>query len=161
MGKGQFIFEAFSKALEVIPRQLCENAGFDSVDILSALRKKHSYECEKDDGVWYGVNISKGGICDTFMTGVWEPRDNKCNSLVAATEAACIILSIDETVINPKTQDPGGAGTPGLGGRLGREKMINNSKTMNNPMDVANMGVVPRTGNLAPGVSYMKGRGGG
>jgi len=161
MGKGQLIVIAFAKALEVIPRQLCDNAGFDSIDVLSALRKKHACNNEKEDGTWYGVNIATGGICDTLEAGVWEPRDNKCNSLAAATEATCIILSIDETVVNPKTQDPGGAGTPGLGGRLGREKMINNSKTMNKSMDVANMGVVPRTGNLAPGVSYMKGRGGG
>lgn len=158
-GKGQLIVMALAKALEVIPRQLCDNAGFDSIDVLSALRKKHASNHEKEDGTWYGVNINTGGICDTFETGVWEPRDNKCNSLVAATEATCIILSIDETVVNPKTQDPGGAGTSGLGNRTGGGQSLTNS--MLNPMDMANMGGGARAGKLGPGVSYMKGRGGG
>jgi T-complex protein 1 subunit eta len=43
-GKEQMIVSAFSKALEVIPRQLCDNAGLDSTDILSSLRKKHAQE---------------------------------------------------------------------------------------------------------------------
>jgi T-complex protein 1 subunit eta len=40
-GKQQLLLAAFAKALEVIPRQLCENAGFDSTDILNKLRHKH------------------------------------------------------------------------------------------------------------------------
>lgn len=40
-GKQQLLIGAFAKALEVIPRQLCENAGFDSTDILNKLRKRH------------------------------------------------------------------------------------------------------------------------
>lgn len=42
------------------------------------------------------------GVCDTFKSGVWEPTINKRNSLRSATEAACLILSIDETVKNPQ-----------------------------------------------------------
>jgi len=154
-GKEQLIVAAYAKALEVIPRQLCENAGLDATDILSALRRKHF----SGDGkaCWYGVNIEEGGITDTFDLGVWEPSDNKMNSLQAATEAACVILSIDETVISPKSQDPGaqasgmmggGGGGGGAGGMMG------------NAMDIANSGG-PRTGQMGPGVSYMKGRGGG
>merc|ERR1719253_2260416 len=105
-GKGQLIVTAFAKALEVVPRQLCDNAGFDSTDILSSLRRKHVHD---DDGKWYGVDIANGGICDTFNSGVWEPSDNKANSYASSTEAACVILSIDETVINPRSQDPGAA----------------------------------------------------
>ena len=41
-GKEQLIITAFAKALEVIPRQLCDNAGFDSTNILNRLREKHS-----------------------------------------------------------------------------------------------------------------------
>jgi len=40
-GKQQLVIEAFAKALEVIPRQLCDNAGFDATDILNKLRQKH------------------------------------------------------------------------------------------------------------------------
>lgn len=159
-GKEQLIVLAYSKALEVIPRQLCENAGIDAMDTLSALRRKHSQE--GDDAKWYGVNIEEGGITDTFELGVWEPSDNKMNSFNAATEAACVILSIDETIISPPSQDPGaqasgmmgGAGGPPMGGGAPMGGM------MGSAMDVANSGG-PRAGQLAPGVSYMKGRGGG
>ncbi len=42
MGKQQLMIAAFAKALEVIPRQLCDNAGFDATDILNKLRQKHA-----------------------------------------------------------------------------------------------------------------------
>lgn len=41
-GKEQLIIAAFAKALEIIPRQLCDNAGFDSTSILNKLRQKHA-----------------------------------------------------------------------------------------------------------------------
>jgi T-complex protein 1 subunit eta len=150
-GKEQMIVSAYSKALEVIPRQLCENAGLDATDILAALRRKHAQE--GDEACWYGVDIEEGGITDTFVLGVWEPSDNKINSLQAATEAACVILSIDETVISPKSQDPGAQATGMIGGSGGF------GGAMSNAMDIANSGG-PRSGRMAPGVSYMKGRGG-
>jgi T-complex protein 1 subunit eta len=31
-----------AKALEIIPRQLCDNAGFDATNILNKLRQKHA-----------------------------------------------------------------------------------------------------------------------
>mmetsp|Transcript_34378 Transcript_34378/g.63562 ORF Transcript_34378/g.63562 Transcript_34378/m.63562 type:complete len:591 (-) Transcript_34378:119-1891(-) len=156
-GKGQLIVSAFAKALEVVPRQLCDNAGFDATDILSALRRKHAQD---DDGKWYGVDITNGGICDTFDSGVWEPSDNKCNSMAAASEAACVILSIDETVVNPRSQDPGAAtGMPG-GPEMGGGKPLSNM--MGNAMDAVNAQKGgSRSGNFGNGVSWMKGRGGG
>ena len=41
-GKEQLIIAAVARSLEVIPRQLCDNAGFDSMNILNRLRQKHS-----------------------------------------------------------------------------------------------------------------------
>ena len=41
-GKEQLLISAFARALEVIPRQLCDNAGFDSTNILNKLRQKHA-----------------------------------------------------------------------------------------------------------------------
>ncbi len=40
-GKEQLIVTAVAKALEIIPRQLCDNAGFDSTNILNRLRERH------------------------------------------------------------------------------------------------------------------------
>jgi T-complex protein 1 subunit eta len=151
-GKGQLIISAFAKSLEVVPQQLCDNAGFDATDILSALRRKHAQD---DDGKWYGVDIAEGDICDTFESGVWEPSDNKCNSLAAAAEAACVILSIDETVVNPRSQDPGGAAAQQ---QMMQQKPMSNM--MGNAMDAVNAQKGgSRSGNLGNGVSYMRGRG--
>jgi len=102
-GKQQLIISRFAQALEVIPRTLSDNAGFDSTDILNKLRYVHA---KGPEGKWFGVDINTGGITDTFDTFVWEPSIVKINSITAATEAACLILSIDETVKNPKSEDP-------------------------------------------------------
>lgn len=41
-GKEQLLIGAMAKAFEVIPRQLCENAGFDATNILNKLRQSHA-----------------------------------------------------------------------------------------------------------------------
>ena len=60
-----------------------------------------------------------GGVVDTYGSFVWEPALVKINALTAATEAACLVLSVDETVRNPKSEGPDGQGGPGrgMGGR--------------------------------------------
>lgn len=127
LGKQQLIMNAFAKALEVIPRQVADNAGIDSTDVLNKLRKEHATS-KNGEGKWMGVDVLNDGVCDTFLAGVWEPAANKLNSLAAATEAACCILSIDETVRNPQSEKPGapsqGVGL-GAGGRgAGSRKMV-------------------------------------
>ncbi|WP_395239384.1 TCP-1/cpn60 chaperonin family protein, partial [Salmonella sp. s54412] len=67
-GKEQLLIAAMAKALEVIPRQLCDNAGFDATNILNKLRQKHS-----QGGIWYGVDINHEDIADNFEMCVWEP----------------------------------------------------------------------------------------
>ena len=98
-GKEQMILSAFARSFEIIPRQLCENAGFDATDILNKLRQKHSDK----EGKWYGVDINKEDISDNFESTVWEPAVVKINSITAACEAACLILSIDETIKAPRS----------------------------------------------------------
>ncbi|KAG1360634.1 putative T-complex protein 1 subunit eta [Cocos nucifera] len=99
-GKSQLFINSYAKALEVIPRQLCDNAGFDATDVLNKLRQKHA----SGEGANYGVDINTGGIADSFANFVWEPAVVKINAINAATEAACLILSVDETVKNPKSE---------------------------------------------------------
>jgi T-complex protein 1 subunit eta len=110
LGKQQLIMAAFAKALETIPRQVSDNAGMDSTDVLNRLRTEHFRKLPGDtpQGMWMGVDVLNEGICDTFDSGVWEPAANKMNSIAAATEAACCVLSIDETVKNPLTEKPQG-----------------------------------------------------
>lgn len=109
-GKEQLLISAIAKALEIIPRQLCDNAGFDATNILNKLRQKHA-----QGHCWYGVDINKEDISDNLETCVWEPAVIKINALTAATEAACLILSVDETIKNEKS-----AQQPQMGRGMGR-----------------------------------------
>ncbi|KAG0634929.1 chaperonin Cpn60/TCP-1 family [Tuber brumale] len=100
-GKQQLIIGAFAKALEIIPRQLCDNAGFDATDILNKLRMRHG-----KGETWAGVDIVNEGIANNLEKFVWEPTAVKVNAIQAATEAACLILSVDETVKNQESEQP-------------------------------------------------------
>ncbi|CAF0859749.1 unnamed protein product [Adineta ricciae] len=97
-GKEQMIIAAYAKAFEIIPRQLCENAGFDATNILNKLRQKHA-----EDNIWFGVDVTHEDVSDNYTSAVWEPAIVKINAITAASEAACLILSIDETVKVPKS----------------------------------------------------------
>ncbi|XP_066960479.1 T-complex protein 1 subunit eta [Macrobrachium rosenbergii] len=110
--KEQLFMAAFAKALEIIPRQLCDNAGFDSTTILNKLRARHA----EADGKWYGVDVLNEDITDNFTACVWEPALVKINALTAASEAACLILSVDETIKSPRSSYDG----PAPGGPMGR-----------------------------------------
>ncbi|KAI9026473.1 T-complex protein 1 subunit eta [Phycomyces nitens] len=114
-GKQQLIIGAFAKALEVIPRQLCDNAGFDATDILNRLRMKHA-----QGGTWFGVDINNETIADNYLAFVWEPALVKTNAIAAAAEAACLILSVDETVKNAQSEKPGAQQAPRGGMGRGR-----------------------------------------
>ena len=92
-GKQQMVVSAFAKALEIIPRQLADNSGMDSTDILNRLRQIHVQDDE--DGLWQGVNVLEGEVANMFEKFVWEPEIVRLNVLTAACEAACTILSID------------------------------------------------------------------
>ena len=70
---------------------------------------------------WYGVDITREDIADNFEAFVWEPAIVKLNALTAASEAASLILSVDETIKNPRSgasQPP--AAMPGMGRGRGR-----------------------------------------
>lgn len=92
-GKQQHVIGAFAKALEVIPRQLCDNAGIDGTDVLNRLRMMHAR-----GETWAGVDVENEGVADNMERFVWEPALVKINALQGATEAACLVLSVDETV---------------------------------------------------------------
>ena len=114
--KQQAIIKSFAKALEVIPRQLCDNAGFDATDILNTLRVEHRHRGH----TWAGVDFVHEGVADMMERFVWEPALVKINALQAATEASCLILSVDETIRNEESaapQAPGRALPPGAAQR--------------------------------------------
>merc|ERR1719499_1379122 len=98
--KSQIIMGAFGKAFEVIPRQLSTNAGFDATDIVNELRFKHARNNRNA-----GVDIENERTFDTIENFVWEPALSKKSAIAAACEAACTILSVDETIRNPRSQN--------------------------------------------------------
>ena len=105
-GKGQLFINAFARALEVIPRQLCDNSGFDATDVLNKLRQKHALA--GGEGANFGVDVNTGGVIDAYEAFIWEPALVKINAIGAACEATCLILSIDETVRNPRSEGADG-----------------------------------------------------
>ena len=126
-GKEQLVVNAFAKALETIPRQLAENSGMDSTDVLNKLRQRHNQNGE--DGLWHGVDVLNGEVADMFDIFVWEPEIVRLNVLTAATEASCTILSVDQTIRNPASEQAqaqaagrldGTAQRPGMGRGRGR-----------------------------------------
>merc|ERR1712187_911163 len=103
-GKQQLVINYYARALEVIPTALAQNSGADGTAILNKLRAKH--QTAGVDGRWFGVDCINCDICDTYANYIWEPTAVKESALSAATEAACLILSIDETVKNPQSEQP-------------------------------------------------------
>jgi len=93
-GKEQLAIEAFANSLEAVPRALAENAGLDPVNVIVELRALH----EKPEGLPYGINVFTGKPEDMFKLGVIEPASVKANAIKAATEAATLILRIDDII---------------------------------------------------------------
>jgi len=70
--------------------------------------------------LWYGVDVDgPEGVRDNMEAFVWEPSLVKVNAINSATEAACLILSVDETVRNPQSEQsqPGPQAPPGAAQR--------------------------------------------
>ena len=67
---------------------------------MNKLRWIHAKE---KDGNLFGVNVldEENSVCNTYENYVWEPLLVKKNYISAANEAACLILSIDETIKAP------------------------------------------------------------
>lgn len=142
-GKQQMVIGGFAKALEIIPRQLADNAGHDATDCLNKIRQKH-HTATGNEGIWYGVDVISGGICNTYERFIWEPSQVKRNCLTSACEAACLILSIDETVTNNESDAAKKADA--IGARKGQG-------AGNMAMSKGGMG-----GAMGPGAMKLKGR---
>lgn len=115
-GRESLAINAFADAVEIVPRTLAENAGLDSIDMLVDLRAKH----EKMDGKNMGLNVYEGKVVDMLKNGVIEPLRIKTQAIKSASEAAVMILRIDD-VIAATTK---GIGSPagGPGGEMGDEE---------------------------------------
>ncbi len=108
-GREQLAIEAFAEALEVIPRSLAENAGHDPIDMLIELRKAH-----KDGNINAGINVYEGKVADMMELGVIEPIRVGKQAIDSATDAAVMVLRIDDVIAakgeskSDKNKDMGG-----------------------------------------------------
>ncbi|MEM2419853.1 MAG: thermosome subunit beta [Candidatus Bathyarchaeia archaeon] len=100
-GREQLAVKSFAEALEAIPATLSENAGLDPIDILSELRAKH----EKGE-TWAGIEVISGKVQDMREAGVFEPIAVKKQVIKSATEAASMILKIDDIIAAGKAKMP-------------------------------------------------------
>ncbi|MFD1565096.1 thermosome subunit alpha [Haloarchaeobius amylolyticus] len=124
-GREQLAVEAFADALEVIPRTLAENAGLDPIDSLVELRSAHD---GGDTGA--GLDAYTGDTIDMDAEGVYEPLRVKTQAIESATEAAVMLLRIDDVIAagdlavshdddEDEEMPPGGGGMGGMGGMGG------------------------------------------
>ncbi len=118
-GREQLAAEKFADALESIPLTLSENAGMDPIDTMTYLRSRQQ-KGEK----WTGIDVMKGKISNMKSSDIIEPLTVKLQIVSAASEAACMILRIDDVIATQKSAGgPPGGGEggmpPGMGGMGG------------------------------------------
>jgi thermosome len=114
-GREQLAVEAFSRAMEVIPRTLAENAGLDPIDVMAQLRSSH------DAGqIWAGINVNTGKVMDAWEQGVIEPLKIKTHAILSASQVAQMILRIDDVILGGSSGNQGPSMPPGMGPGMGR-----------------------------------------
>jgi chaperonin GroEL (HSP60 family) len=108
-GREQMAIEAFANAVEVVPKTLSANAGLDPIDMILEIRSEH-----KKGNRYTGINVLGGKVDDMLKNKVIEPLRVSLQEIQAASEAAVMILRIDD-VIAAK----GGGGVPPPAGAEG------------------------------------------
>ena len=91
-GREQLAVQKFADALESIPEALADNAGLDSIDILTKLRQMHSSPGMRS----IGLNLFTNKIEDVVKAGIIEPLKIKSQAISSATEVSTMILRIDD-----------------------------------------------------------------
>ncbi|RDJ31721.1 MAG: thermosome subunit [Crenarchaeota archaeon] len=107
-GREQLAIKKYAEALETIPLTIAENAGMDPIDTMANLRAKQSQGRK-----WTGIDARNTKIADMLAIDVVEPVAVKEQIVKSATEAACMILRIDD-VIAVSGGSGGGGGHPGM-----------------------------------------------
>ena len=112
-GREQLAIDAFADSVEIIPRTLAESAGMDAIDTLVKLRSEH--DKGKDT---LGVMVLECTTGDMLKAGIIEPLKIKTQAVKSASEAAQLILRIDDVIASRKGpgMPPGGGMGGGMGG---------------------------------------------
>jgi len=111
-GREQMAIEAFANAIEIVPKTLAENAGLDPIDMMLEVRSQH-----KKGNKHAGVNVLDGKVDDMFKNKVVEPLRVSLQEIEASSEAATMILRIDDVIASRGGGGaPEGGMPPGMGG---------------------------------------------
>jgi archaeal chaperonin len=102
-GREHFAVLAFADAIESIPITLIENAGMDTIDIITEIRSR-----QNATGLWMGVDVNEMKVTDMRKKNVIEPLAVKEQVLKSATEAATMLLRIDDILSAAGSSKPGG-----------------------------------------------------
>jgi chaperonin GroEL (HSP60 family) len=116
-GRAQLAVEKFADALDSIPLSLAENAGMDRINTMTALPcllMTELREKQNTGAKWTGVDVRNRKVDDMFKEDVLEPVVVKEQIIKSATEAASMLLRIDDVIAASKPKTP--AGPPGGGG---------------------------------------------
>ena len=92
-GKQALAIEAFSRALKQLPTIIADNAGYDSAEIVQNLKAAIA-----NGNTEAGLNMFKGEVDNMKTMGITECLRVKEQALISATEAAEMILRVDDIV---------------------------------------------------------------
>ncbi|MBI1829612.1 MAG: TCP-1/cpn60 chaperonin family protein [Thaumarchaeota archaeon] len=106
-GREQLAIKKYAEALEIIPLTIAENAGMDPINTMITLRAKQSQGRK-----WTGIDARNTRIADMFLLDIIEPVAVKEQIIKSATEAACMILRIDDVIASSGGRGGGGHGPP-------------------------------------------------
>lgn len=104
-GREQLAIKKYAEALEIIPLTIAENAGMDPINTMVTLRAKHSQGKK-----WTGIDARNTRVADMYALDIIEPVAVKEQIIKSATEAACMILRIDDVIAS--SGKGGGRGGP-------------------------------------------------
>ncbi len=104
-GREQLAIKQFAESLESIPLTIAENAGMDPINSIVTLRAKQNSGKKTT-----GINARESQIGDMYTLDIVEPLVVKEQIIKSATEAACMILRIDDVIA--VSGGPGAGGPP-------------------------------------------------
>jgi thermosome len=109
-GREQLAIKKYAEALEIIPLTIAENAGMDPINTMVTIRAKHSQGKK-----WTGIDARNTRVADMFSIDIIEPVAVKEQIIKSATEAACMILRIDDVIASSGAKGGRGPAAPPMG----------------------------------------------
>lgn len=111
IGLDQYAIKKFAESFEMVPKTLAENAGLNSMEIISSLYAEHAAGNSK-----VGIDLEEGVCKDVTSLDIWDLHVTKFFALKYAADAVCTVLRVDQIIMAKQAggprrdQAPAGAG---------------------------------------------------